>query len=94
MLQLHLQQQFLLLAHPASAGHGLNLQHGGHHMVWLSLPWSLELFEQAVGRLHRSGQARDVWCYVLLTTSTIDHKIWAALRDKRSLSTIALESLK
>jgi SNF2 family DNA or RNA helicase len=84
----------VLLAHPASAGHGLNLQHGGHHMVWLSLPWSLELFEQAVGRLHRSGQARDVWCYVLLTTSTIDHKIWAALRDKRSLSTIALESLK
>ena len=84
----------VLLAHPASAGHGLNLQHGGHHMVWMSLPWSLELFEQAVGRLHRSGQAHDVWCYIMLTTGTIDHKIWAALRDKRSLSDIALEALK
>jgi len=83
----------LLLAHPASAGHGLNLQ-GQSHMVWLSLPWSLELYEQAVGRLHRSGQARDVWCYVLLTEGTIDHKIWTALRDKRSLSDIALEALK
>jgi hypothetical protein len=84
----------VLLAHPASAGHGLNLQHGGCRMVWLSLPWSLELYEQAVGRLHRSGQAHDVWCYVLLTEGTIDHKIWDALRDKRSLSDIALEALK
>jgi len=84
----------VLLAHPASAGHGLNLQHGGCCMVWLTLPWSLELYEQAVGRLHRSGQAHDVWCYVLLTHGTIDHKIWAALRDKRSLSDIALEALK
>ena len=84
----------VLLAHPASAGHGLNLQHGGCRMVWLTLPWSLELYEQAVGRLHRSGQAHDVWCYVLLTHGTIDHKIWAALRDKRSLSDIALEALK
>ena len=84
----------VLLAHPASAGHGLNLQHGGCRMVWLTLPWSLELYEQAVGRLHRSGQAHDVWCYVLLTHGTIDHKIWTALRDKRSLSDIALEALK
>ena len=84
----------VLLAHPASAGHGLNLQHGGCRMVWLTLPWSLELYEQAVGRLHRSGQAHDVWCYVLLTRGTIDHKIWVALRDKRSLSNIALEALK
>ena len=84
----------VLLAHPASAGHGLNLQHGGCRMVWLSLPWSLELYEQAVGRLHRSGQRHDVWCYVLLTTGTVDLKIWQALRDKRSLSDIAMEALK
>ena len=84
----------VLLAHPASAGHGLNLQHGGCHMIWLSLPWSLELYEQAVGRLHRSGQARDVWCYVMLTTGTVDERIMAALRDKRSLSDIAMEALK
>ena len=84
----------VLLAHPASAGHGLNLQHGGCHMIWLTLPWSLELYEQAVGRLHRSGQAHDVWCYVLQTKGTVDEKILAALRDKRSLSDIALEALK
>jgi SNF2 family DNA or RNA helicase len=84
----------MLLAHPASAGHGLNLQHGGCRMIWLSLPWSLELYEQAVGRLHRSGQGQDVWCYVLQTVGTVDQKIWQALRDKRSLAVIALESLK
>jgi SNF2 family DNA or RNA helicase len=84
----------LLCLHPKSAGHGLNLQHGGHHIVWLSLPWSLELFEQANGRLHRSGQQREVWCYVMLANKTVDEKIWAALHDKRSVSDIAMESLK
>ena len=84
----------LLCLHPKSAGHGLNLQHGGHHIVWLSLPWSLELFEQANGRLHRSGQLHAVWCYVMLTNQTVDEKIWDALHDKRALSDIAMESLK
>jgi SNF2 family DNA or RNA helicase len=63
-------------------------------MVFLSLPWSLELFEQTVGRLHRSGQRKDVWVYIMLTEKTIDEKIWAALHDKRSVSEIALEALK
>jgi SNF2 family DNA or RNA helicase len=84
----------LLAVHPKSAGHGLNLQHGGCHMVFLSLPWSLELYEQVVGRLHRSGQERDVWVYVLLTNKTIDERIWAALADKRAISDVALEELK
>ena len=84
----------LLLIHPKSAGHGLNLQHGGSRMVFVSLPWSLELFEQTVGRIHRSGQKHDVWCYVLLTNKTIDERIWAALHDKRALSDIAMEELK
>jgi SNF2 family DNA or RNA helicase len=84
----------LLAVHPKSAGHGLNLQHGGHHIVFLSLPWSLELYEQTVGRLHRSGQRHDVWCYVFLTDATVDHKIWRSLHDKLSLSQIALEALK
>jgi len=84
----------LLLVHPKSAGHGLNLQHGGCHMVFLSLPWSLELYEQTVGRLHRSGQRHDVWVYVMLTEKTIDERIWAALHDKRAVSDIALEELK
>jgi SNF2 family DNA or RNA helicase len=84
----------LLCLHPKSAGHGLNLQHGGHHIVWLSLPWSLELFEQANGRLHRSGQLHAVWCYVMLANQTVDEKIWAALHSKRAISDIAMESLK
>lgn len=84
----------LLLIHPKSAGHGLNLQHGGCRMVFVSLPWSLELFEQTVGRLHRGGQRHAVWCYVILTRDTIDERVWAALHDKRALSDIALEELK
>lgn len=84
----------LLAVHPKSAGHGLNLQHGGRHMVFLSLPWSLEFYEQTVGRLHRSGQRHDVWCYVLLTEQTVDERIWAALHDKRAISDVAMEELK
>ena len=84
----------MLLVHPKSAGHGLNLQHGGHHVVFMSLPWSQELYEQTIGRLHRSGQTRDVWCYVLLANKTIDEKIWAALHDKRAVSDIAMAELK
>lgn len=84
----------LLLVHPKSAGHGLNLQYGGCHMVFLSLPWSLELYEQTVGRLHRSGQTRDVWVYLILTEDTVDEKIYAALHDKKSLSDLAMEALK
>jgi len=84
----------LLAVHPKSAGHGLNLQHGGCHMVFLSLPWSLELYEQTIGRLHRSGQAHAVWCYVMLTNKTVDEKIFAALHDKRAVSDIAMEELK
>lgn len=84
----------LLALHPASAGHGLNLQHGGSRMAFLSLPWSLELFEQVVGRLHRSGQRHDVWVYILMAEKTVDEKIWAALHDKRDISDIAMEALK
>jgi hypothetical protein len=84
----------LLLAHPKSAGHGLNLQFGGCHMVFLSLPWSLELFEQTIGRLHRSGQTHDVWVYILQTEGTVDEKIYDALHDKKSLSQLAMEALQ
>ena len=84
----------LLAVHPKSAGHGLNLQHGGCHMAFLSLPWSLELFEQTIGRLHRSGQMQPVWVYVLMAEKTVDEKIYAALHDKRAISDIAMEELK
>lgn len=63
-------------------------------MVFLSLPWSLELYEQTIGRLHRSGQVQDVWVYILLADKTVDEKIYAALHDKRAISDIAMEALK
>ena len=84
----------LLAVHPKSAGHGLNLQFGGRNMVFLSLPWSLELYEQTVGRLHRSGQRQDVWVYILMAEKTIDERVWAALHDKRALSEIAMDELR
>jgi SNF2 family DNA or RNA helicase len=62
-------------------------------MIFLSLPWSLELYEQTIGRLHRSGQTKDVWCYNIICANTIDEKIQSALRDKRSMSELALEEL-
>lgn len=83
----------LLLLHPKSAGHGINAQHGGSKMVFISLPWSLELFEQTVGRLHRSGQKHDVWVYILITNKTIDEQIWTSLHNKKKLSDIALAEL-
>jgi SNF2 family DNA or RNA helicase len=83
----------MLLVHPKSAGHGINAQFGGSHIVFVSLPWSLELFEQTVGRLHRSGQKHPVYCYVMMTEKTIDERIWQSLHDKRSLSQLATEEL-
>lgn len=84
----------ILLLHPKSAGHGLNLQHGGHHIIFFSLPWSLELFEQTIGRLHRSGQKHAVWCYCLVMRKTIDENIIGALKNKKGISDIAIEALR
>ena len=72
----------LLACHPASAGHGLNLQHGGSIMVWLSLPWSLELYQQANKRLHRSGLSKAVRCFHILTKNTVDEYILKVLQAK------------
>ena len=63
-------------------------------MVFMSLPWSLELYEQTIGRLHRSGQKYDVWIYVLLADKTVDDSIWRALHDKQDVSKLALEALR
>lgn len=84
----------LLLAHPKSAQFGLNLQHGGSQMVFLSLPWSLTDFEQAIGRLHRSGQRHPVYVYCMMTEKTIDETVFDALNNKKSLSEIAVAALE
>lgn len=72
----------VLLAHPASCGHGLNLQDGGNVMIWFGLIWSLELYQQAVARLHRQGQGRQVIVYRLITQGTVDADVAAALERK------------
>ena len=70
------------LIHPASAGHGLNLQSGGHIMVWYTTPWSLELYEQANARLHRQGQTEPVSIIHIDTAGSIDQDVHAALARK------------
>lgn len=72
----------VLLCHPASTAYGLNLQYGGHTMVWYSLGWNLEQYGQAVARLHRQGQRHAVTCYRLLCPGTVDDQLRAALGRK------------
>lgn len=71
------------LLHPASAGHGLNLQKGGHHLVWFGLTWSLELYQQTNARLWRQGQESEtVVIQHIVTEGTIDEEILKALENK------------
>ena len=70
----------MLIAHAASAGHGLNLQHGGRIMVWFGLTWSLGLYQQAMKRLHRRGQKRQVLIYRLLAKGTVDERVAPTLK--------------
>lgn len=84
----------LLLAHPASAGHGLNLQEGGNHIVWFGLTWSLELYEQANARLHRQGQTERVIVHHLVAKGTVDEDVMARLRSKAATQADLVEALK
>lgn len=72
----------LLLAHPQSAGHGLNLQQGGHIIVWFGLTWSLEYYQQANARLDRQGQKQPVIVHHLVAKDTIDEQVISALQNK------------
>lgn len=72
----------ILLAHPASAGHGLNLQQGGHIIVWFGLTWSLELYQQANARLYRQGQDNTTIIHHIMTENTIDQRVYKALQNK------------
>ncbi|WP_311776970.1 DEAD/DEAH box helicase [Trueperella abortisuis] len=72
----------LALIHPASAGHGLNLQHGGSILIWFSLTWSLELYQQTNARLYRQGQSQPVTITHLATTGTLDEAVLTALESK------------
>ena len=72
------------LISPASAGHGLNLQHGGHILIWFSLCWSLEMRQQTDARLNRQGQTEVVTIHNIVTKDTIDEDVLKALEDKNS----------
>ena len=82
------------LIHPASAGHGLNLQTGGHIMVWYTTPWSLELYEQANARLHRQGQTEPVSIIHIDTAGSIDQTIHQALSRKDTTQQALITAVK
>jgi len=84
----------LMLTHPASAGHGLNLQDGGHHVVWFGMTWSLELYQQANARLDRQGQKERVVIHHLVAEETLDEDVKARLADKTAGQDALLEAVK
>lgn len=85
----------MLLVHPASVGHGLNLQEGGSIVVWYTLPnWSLELYQQANARLHRQGQEKSVRIYHIIAEGTIDEDVMQSLEQKDVTQKALIEALK
>ena len=81
--------------HPASAGHGLNLQAGGSTLIWFGLTWSLELYQQTNARLWRQGQkAQTVVIHHIITTDTIDERIMSALRRKDKTQSALIDAVK
>ena len=84
----------MLLAHPASCGHGLNLQHGGSIIVWFGLNWSLELYQQFNGRLHRQGQIKPVRIVHIVADGCIDDKVMRAIENKAQTQQELLNALK
>jgi len=82
------------LIHPASAGHGLNLQAGGATLIWFGLTWSLELYQQTNARLWRQGQKETVVIHHIITRGTIDEKIMKALKSKEGTQSALIEALK
>lgn len=84
----------LALIHPASAGHGLNLQSGGCTLVWFSLTWSLELYQQTNARLYRQGQKDTVVIHHLITKNTIDEDIMKSLKRKDKTQEALMRAVK
>lgn len=83
----------LLLAHPASVGHGLNIQAGGHIIVWYGLTWSLELYQQANARLYRQGQKHAVIIHHLITRGSIDEDVMKVLAGKGDMQAALMEAI-
>ena len=84
----------IALAHPASCGHGLNLQRGGSTIIWFGLTWSLELYQQANARLYRQGQNNTVVVHHIVTKGTVDEDVMTALNDKDMGQASLMEAIK
>ena len=84
----------VLLAHPASCAYGLNLQQGGHHLIWYSLPWSLELYAQGEARLYRQGQTQSVIVHRLIVKGGADEMVVQALNRKDSSQNALMQAVK
>ena len=84
----------IAIIHPASAGHGLNLQSGGSTLVWFGLTWSLELYQQTNARLHRQGQTETVVIHHIIAKGTIDEQVMAALRKKEKTQDALIDAVK
>ncbi|HEN6676074.1 TPA: DEAD/DEAH box helicase family protein [Streptococcus agalactiae] len=84
----------MLLCHPQSAGHGLNLQKGGHIIVWFGLTWSLEYYQQANARLDRQGQTEPVIVHHIVAENTVDEKVLRILQGKEKNQNALLEAVK
>ena len=82
------------LAHPASIGHGLNLQYGGHITIWYGMTWSLELYQQANERLNRPGQTQICRVYHLTVEGTHDERVLKSLQNKDKGQAAAIEALR
>jgi SNF2 family DNA or RNA helicase len=84
----------VMLAHPAGAGHGLNLQAGGNTIVWFGLTWSLELYQQANARLHRQGQTKPVIVHHLVAKGTMDEDVMKAIEGKAGKQEALMQAIK
>lgn len=84
----------ILLTHPASAGHGLNMQDGGNTIIWFGLTWSLELYQQANARLHRQGQQNSVNVYHLAVEDSIDERVMKSIKNKSVNQDDLMEAVK
>ena len=84
----------ILLLHPAAAGHGLNLQFGGHHLAWFGLTWNLEHYIQTIRRLARPGQADQVYVHHIVAAKTREQQVAKALSSKNATQEQVLEALR
>ena len=84
----------VLIAHPASVGHGLNLQKGGNNIIWFGTTWNLELYQQFNARLWRQGQTKPVFIHHIVAKRTIDEKVASRLQEKAGTQNLLIDAIK